>query len=140
LIPCLTMKIELARAGADCRLPALDRQVDRAWNQREFLQRIAAIGNLGRQHVMLALMRKTLVIERLENNLHLLFEQLAIGVLVEHRKRGRSPAIAMRRRAGKDLKLGQDLMIGLVIHLADTKERASGKRCTRSVVRVNKTR
>ena len=27
-------------------------------------------------------------------------------------------------RAGKDLKLGEDLMIGLVIHLADTKERA----------------
>jgi hypothetical protein len=27
-------------------------------------------------------------------------------------------------RAGKDLKLGEDLMIGLVIHLADTQERA----------------
>jgi alkanesulfonate monooxygenase SsuD/methylene tetrahydromethanopterin reductase-like flavin-dependent oxidoreductase (luciferase family) len=27
-------------------------------------------------------------------------------------------------RAGKDLKLGEDLMIGLVLHLADTKERA----------------
>jgi alkanesulfonate monooxygenase SsuD/methylene tetrahydromethanopterin reductase-like flavin-dependent oxidoreductase (luciferase family) len=27
-------------------------------------------------------------------------------------------------RAGKDLKLGEDLMIGLVIHLADTKERS----------------
>ena len=35
---------------------------------------------------MLALMRKTLAIERLENDLHLLLEQFPIGVLVEHRR------------------------------------------------------
>ena len=52
--------------------------------------------------------------------------------------RVRSPHIqAAPHRAGKDLKLGENLMIGIVIHLADTKEQALKGlgRCTRSTPR-----
>ena len=63
----------------------LDRIVSRDRNRRAHALHRSVVGpvtttaDLGQQHVMLALMRKALVIERLENNLHLLFEQLAIA-------------------------------------------------------------
>ena len=75
-------EIQAARAGADHRLPAFDRQVDRPRHQRQFLQRIAAIGHFGRQRVMLALVRKALVVEGFQDDLDLLLEQFAVGLLV----------------------------------------------------------
>ena len=54
----LDHEVEPARRGADHRLPAFDRQMDRPRHQREFLQRVAAIRHLGRQRVVLALVRE----------------------------------------------------------------------------------
>ena len=79
-------EFDAAPAGADDRLPAFDRHVDRTWHQGQFLQLIAAIGDLGRQRVVLALMREGLVVEGLEEDLDLLLEQFAVGVLVDDRR------------------------------------------------------
>src|SRR5260370_39348677 len=54
----LDHEVEPAWIGADDRLPALDRSVDRTRNEGQFLQAIAAVRNLGRQGVVLAFMRK----------------------------------------------------------------------------------
>src|SRR5437667_12788463 len=75
-----------ARAGADYRLPALDGQRLRAWHQRDLLELVAPVGHLGREGVVLALMRKGALVERFENDLDLLLEQLPVGVLIEQRR------------------------------------------------------
>jgi hypothetical protein len=73
-----------SRARADYRLPALDGQRLRARHQRDLPKLVAPVGHRGRDGVVLALMREGALVERLEDQLHLLLEQLAVGVLVEH--------------------------------------------------------
>ena len=51
-------EVEPARVGADDRLPALDRTMDRARHQGQLLERVAAIRHFRRQRVVLALVRK----------------------------------------------------------------------------------
>ena len=48
-------------------------------HQCQFLQRIAAIRHLGRQRVVLALVRERLVVEGLEDDIDLFLEQFAVG-------------------------------------------------------------
>src|SRR5207247_10198615 len=60
-------EIQRPRGAALNRLPALDREPDRAGHDRQLLEVIAAIGDLRRQGVMLAAMRERPVVERLED-------------------------------------------------------------------------
>ena len=57
-----------------------------ARHQRQLLQRVAAVGNFGRQGVILALVRPGFFVERLEDDVYLLFKHLAVGVLVLERR------------------------------------------------------
>src|SRR3954470_11119503 len=82
----LDHEIERAWAGTDDRLPAFDRLVDRARHQGQLLQLIAAIGHLRGQRVILASVREAFAVERLEQDLDLLLEEFAVGVLVEQRR------------------------------------------------------
>ena len=79
-------ELERARRAALDRLPALDRQVERPRDEGQLLERIAAVGHLGRQGVVLALVREALLVERLEDDVDLLLEQLAVCVLVDERR------------------------------------------------------
>src|SRR4029077_3007644 len=81
----LDHELEPARAAADDGLPDLDRQMHRARDERELLQLIAAIRHRRRDRVVLPLVRERGLIERLEDDLDLLLEQLTIGLAVEHR-------------------------------------------------------
>src|SRR6202048_3619079 len=78
-------ELDPARAGADYRLPAFDWQVDRARHQGQLLELIAAIGDISGYRVVLALVRKGFVVERLEDDLDLLLEQFAVSLLVDDR-------------------------------------------------------
>src|SRR5262249_59580720 len=69
------------RAALD-RLPAFDRQALRRRHQRDLLERIAAIRHLRRDRIVLALVRKRLALERLEQDINAFLEQFAVGLLV----------------------------------------------------------
>src|SRR5262249_3445179 len=78
-------EVEPARAGAHHGLPALDGPGDGAWYQRQLLEGVTAVWHLRWQGVVLALVRERGVVEGLEDDLDLLLEQLAVGVLILHR-------------------------------------------------------
>ena len=103
------------RAALDW-LPALDGQLARAGHQGKLLQRVAAIGHFRRQGVVLALVRPGLFVERLEDDFHLLFKQLPVGVLV---LQGRTEALDLAgvvaaTHAEYDAPAGQDVGGGVV--------------------------
>ena len=79
-------EVERPRARADHRLPALDRQRLRPRHQRDLLELVASVGHPRRDRVVLALVREGALVERLEDEVDLLLEQLAVGVLIEHRR------------------------------------------------------
>src|SRR5439155_17612418 len=81
----LDHEIEPARIGADDRLPGLDWKMDRARHERQLFEVVTAIGDARRKGVVLALMGERFLVERLEDDLDLLFEQLAVRLLVQHR-------------------------------------------------------
>src|SRR5204863_5100973 len=81
----LRHEVERPFAAALDRLPALDRPAQWPRHEGQLLQLIAAIRHLRRQGVVLALMREAGLVERLEYDLDLLFEDLAVGVLVDER-------------------------------------------------------
>src|SRR5215475_2012248 len=62
------------RAPLD-RLPALDRQLERSRDEGELFEGVAAIRHLGRQRVVLALIREALVVEGFEDDIDLLVAQ-----------------------------------------------------------------
>ncbi len=76
-------EIERPLGPALNRLPAFDRQPQWSGHDGQLFEGVAAIGHLRRQGVVLALVRERLVVERLEDDVDLLFEQFAIGRLVE---------------------------------------------------------
>ena len=82
----LDHEVEPARDGANDRLPALDRPVTGRGTRVSSSSVVAAIGHLRRQRVVLALVRERLLVERLDDDVDLLLEQFAVGVLVEHRR------------------------------------------------------
>ena len=67
-------------------LPALHREAERARDQREVREVVAAVRHLGRQRVVLALVRERLLVEGLEDDLDLLLEELAVRGLVQERR------------------------------------------------------
>jgi hypothetical protein len=69
-----------------CRLPALHGQGLRARHQRDLPQLVAAVGHGGRDRVVLALVGEGALVERLEDEVDLLLEQLPVGALVEDRR------------------------------------------------------
>ena len=78
---------------------------------------VAAVGHLGRQRVVLALVREALLVERLEDDVDLLLEQLAVGLLVEQR---RAEGLHLARvvaaaDAEGDAPAGQDVGRGVVL-------------------------
>src|SRR5262249_26989564 len=75
-------ELERACGGALDRLPALDRQIERARDEGELLEGVAAIGHRRRQRVVLALMREALVVEGLEDDLDLLLKERPVALLV----------------------------------------------------------
>src|SRR5207237_4630709 len=75
-------KIDTAATGY--RLPDLHRAMDGARHQGNLAQLIAAIRHPWRQRVMLPLMGERLLVERSEDDFHLLFEELHIGGVVQH--------------------------------------------------------
>ena len=110
-------ELDPARAGADDRLPAFDRQVDRARHQGQLLELIAAIGDISGYRVVLALVREGFVVERLEDDLDLLLEQLAVSLLVDDRraKRFHFAAVIAAADAEYGAALGQDVGGGVIL-------------------------
>ena len=78
-------EVEAARAAAHDRLPDLDRLMHGPRHQRDLFQLIAAVRDLGRDRVVLALVRERFLAERFQDDLHLLLEELAVGLGVQHR-------------------------------------------------------
>jgi len=78
-------EVQAPRAAAHDRLPHLDRPLSRPRNQRDLLQAIAAVRDIRRNRVVLALVRERLLPECFEDDLHLLLEELAVGLAVQHR-------------------------------------------------------
>src|SRR6516165_342204 len=78
-------ELECAHRAALDRVPALDRQVERPRDEGELFEGVAAIRHVGRQRVVLALMRKALIVEGIEDDIDLLLEERPIGLLVAER-------------------------------------------------------
>jgi len=75
-------ELECAHRAALDRLPALDRQVERPRDEGELFESVAAIRHVGRQRVVLALMREALIVEGIEDDIDLLLEERTVGFLV----------------------------------------------------------
>ena len=84
-MPIFAMKSRPRSDGADDRLVAFDLAVHRARHQGNLLDLVAAIRHGGRDGVVRALVGERALVERLEDDLDLLLEQRAVGVLVLHR-------------------------------------------------------
>src|SRR5215831_8691176 len=75
-------ELERAHRTALDRLPALDRQPERSRDEGELFEGAAAIRHLGRQRVVLALIREALVVEGFEDDIDLLLKERPVGLLV----------------------------------------------------------
>jgi hypothetical protein len=93
-----------------------DGPAQRARHQGQLFERIAAIGHFGRQGVVLALVRKALLVECLKDDLDLLLKELAVGGLVEERrpKRLDLTGVIAAPDAKHDPSAGQDISHGVV--------------------------
>src|SRR6266481_5445430 len=78
-------EVETARAAAHDGLPDLHRPAPGTRHQGDLLQLVAAIGDLGGNRVVLPPVRERVLAERLEDDLYLLLEELAVGLSVQHR-------------------------------------------------------
>src|SRR5712691_7808914 len=75
-------ELERAHRAALDRLPAFDRQLERSRDDGELFKGVAAIRHVGRQRVVLALMREALVVEGIEDDIDLLLKERPVGLLV----------------------------------------------------------
>src|SRR5262252_9386202 len=75
-------ELERAHRTALDRLPALDRQLERSRDEGELFEGVAAVRHLGRQRVVLALIREALVVEGFEDDIDLLLKERPVGLLV----------------------------------------------------------
>src|SRR5215471_15021124 len=71
-------ELEGAHRTALDRLPALDRQLERSRDEGELFEGVAAIRHLGRQRVVLALIREALVVEGFEDDIAVLSPPLLL--------------------------------------------------------------
>ena len=85
-------------------------------HQGQLLELIAAIGDISGYRVVLAFVRKGFVVERLEDDLDLLFEQFAVRLLVDDRgaKRFHFAAVIAAADAEYSAPLGQDVCGGVI--------------------------
>ena len=113
----LRHKLQRPPGAALNRLPALHRQRPRARHQRQLLQLVAPVGNLRRKVVMLAVMDERLLVERLENDLHLLLKKLPVGRLVQQRRtKGlHLPGMVAPPHAESDPPLGHNVRHGEIL-------------------------
>ena len=74
---------EIDGAAAGDGLPDVDRAVERAGDQRYVAELVTAVGDIGRDLVVLAVVAEGLLVEGLHDDVDLLLEQLAVGVLVQ---------------------------------------------------------
>ena len=79
----LRHKVDGPVAGRHHRLPPLHLVLG-ARHQSNFLQVVAPIRHIGRNVVVLAVMRKTAPVESLPDDFHLLLKQFPVGVLVHN--------------------------------------------------------
>src|SRR5260370_20365621 len=75
-------ELERAHRAALDRLLALNRQLERSRDEGELFEGVAAIRHLGRQRVVLALIREALVVEGFEDDIDLLLKERPVGLLV----------------------------------------------------------
>src|SRR6266404_3232601 len=75
-------ELERAHRAALDRLPAFDRQLERSRDEGELFKGVAAIRHVGRQRVVLALIREALVVEGIEDDIDLLLKERSVGLLV----------------------------------------------------------
>ena len=73
-------------SSADDRLPDLHRPVDWPRHHGDFFQVVAAIRHWRWNRIVFSLIGEGLLIEALEDDLHLFFEELLVGIVVEHRR------------------------------------------------------
>ena len=76
-------EVEGSGARAHDGLPALDGLVERTGHEGDLLELVPAVRHRRRQHVVLAPMGEALLAEGAEYDLHLLFEERAVGLGVE---------------------------------------------------------
>src|SRR6266852_1030857 len=78
-------EVQPSLAGTDDWLPAVDGTAQWTRHQGDLLELVAAVGHPRWQRVVLATVSKGRLVEGFEDDFELLFEQLAIGVRIEHR-------------------------------------------------------
>ena len=102
------------------RLPALDGSPQRARDERQLPKLVPAIRNGRGQRVVLAVVREGLLVERLEDDLDLLLEQLAVRRLVGERRPERLDLAGVIPAAHPegDPALGEDVGGGEVLRQA----------------------
>src|SRR5215468_977959 len=98
-------------------LPDLHGQREGPRYDSDLLERVAAIFHGGRDRVVLAPVRPRLLVEALEEDLHLLLEQLLVGLVVEH---GSAERLDLARviaapHAHDDAAPGHDVGLGVVL-------------------------
>src|SRR5262249_18313065 len=86
LHPKLGHKIKRPRCPAHDGLTDFDRLVERTWYQHDLLELIPTVGDLGWDGVMRTMMRERLGVQSLQNDLELLFKQVPVRCLVQHRR------------------------------------------------------
>jgi hypothetical protein len=114
-------EVETPRAAAHDGLPDLDRLAQGTRHQRDLLQRIAPIGDLRGERVVLPPMRERLLAERLQDDLHLLLEELAVGLGVQHRvaERLHLAGVVPASHPEHDPALGEDIRDRVVLGEAE---------------------
>src|SRR6266508_4299215 len=80
----LRHEIQATRATAHDRLPHGYGPMDGPGDERELFELIASIGDIGWDRIMLSMVGERFFIESLEDDLHLLFEQFAVGISIQH--------------------------------------------------------
>ena len=76
-------EVQPAGAAADYGLPAFDGEVDGPGDKGDLFQVVSPIGDVNRDVVVLAVVRERLLVEGLEDDIDLLFEEVSVGLLVK---------------------------------------------------------
>jgi hypothetical protein len=108
--------VEAPRAAAHDGLPDLDRLSQGARHECDLSQRVTAVGHIGGNGVALAVVREGVLAECLQDDLHLLFEELAVRLGVQHRvtEALHLAGVVAASYSEDDPALGQDIGGGIV--------------------------
>ena len=108
-------------ARAHDGLPTLHRHAERARNEAYFLERVSPVRHFGGDCVVLPLVGKRFVVERLEQDFHLLFEEVAVFLLAEHRRAERLDlaSVVAAPDSEDDAPAGENVGGGVVLREAE---------------------